>query len=221
MDDLFFVFLETVKKLQPKIVIAENVVGLLLGNAKGYMHEIIKGFHEAGYEVQIFKLNSAVMEVPQSRNRVFFIANRLGYPKLGLSFDYPVIKFGEVRTAEGKAFQDANSKYKRLLELARSTDKSIADVRKRLGIKGSGFNHSIVADNDICPCITSNGCKFRLYDRNYFSDGDYVNVQTFPQDYDFCGNEVQYVCGMSVPPNMMMHIASQVWEQWLKHDNRA
>lgn len=75
LDDLFFVFLDTVKKLQPKIVIAENVVGLIKGNAKGYVNEIIKRFHQLGYEVQIFKLNSMYMEVPQTRNRVFFIAN--------------------------------------------------------------------------------------------------------------------------------------------------
>ena len=218
LDDLFFVFLETVKKLTPKIVIAENVTGLLIGNARGYVHEIVNGFHEAGYEVQIFRLNSATMEVPQSRNRVFFIANNQHFPKIEMKFEYPVIKFGEVRTVEGKSFQNKDAKYKKLLEIAHSTDKNIASVKKRFNGKSGGFNHSIVSDDDICPCMTSGGCKFRLYDRKYFSDGDYVNVQTFPQDYDFLGNNVQYVCGMSVPPNMMAHIAMQVWEQWLKHE---
>ena len=56
----------------------------------------------------------------------------------------------------------------------------------------------------------------RLCDRVLLSDEDFRNVQTFPQDYDFCGNDVQYVCGMSVPPNMMANIATEVWEQWLK-----
>ena len=219
LDDLFFVFLETVKKLQPKIVIAENVAGILLGNAKGYIYEILKVFRELGYEVQIFKLNSAVMEVPQQRVRVFFIANRLKYPKLKLNFSYPVIKFGEVRTAEGKAFQKKNSEYKRLLEMARPIDKEIAHVRERLGIKGSGFNSKIIADNDVAPCTVSSSNEYRLYDRKHLSNGDFINVQTFPQDYDFCGQNVQYVCGMSVPPNMMAHIAMQIWEQWLKHEN--
>ena len=216
LDNLFFVFLETVRKLAPKVAIAENVTGLLKGNAKGYVHEIIKKFQELGYEVQIFRLNSAFMGVPQSRSRVFFVANNQHYPKMRMNFNYPLIRFGEVRTAEGKAFQNEDAKYKKLLEVVRPTDKRIADVRKHFNGKSSGFNHSIVSDDDICPCITSSSCKFRLYDRKYFSDGDIVNVQTFPQDYDFCGNNVQYVCGMSVPPVMMAHIAREVWEQWLK-----
>ena len=220
LDDLFFVFLNTVKKLKPKVVIAENVVGLISGNAKGYVHEIIKEFYNLNYDVQIFKLNAASMEVPQIRNRVFFIANNQHYPKLNLSFNYPVIHFGEVRTEQGKPFSSDESKYQELLNFARPSDKSIADVRKRFDGKNSGFTHFIVADEDVCPCNTSAGCKFRLYDRKYFSDGDFINTQTFPQDYNFCGNNVQYVCGMSVPPSMMAHIANQVWEQWLKNENR-
>ena len=216
LDDLFMVFLETVKKLRPKVVIAENVMGLLVGKAKGYVYEIVKTFHELGYEVQLFQLNSAGMGVPQSRMRIFFIANRMGYPKLRLNFQYPVIKFGDVRTASGKAFKNSGSKYKRLLELAIPTDKSIAKVRERLGLKGSGFNHSIVRDDEICPCLTATGAKFRYCDRKYFSDGDCVNVQTFPQDYDFAGQEVQYICGMSVPPVMMAQIASEIWRQWFR-----
>ena len=56
LDDLFFVFLDTVEKLRPKIVVAENVVGIIKGKAKGYVNEIIKRFHSLGYEVQIFSI---------------------------------------------------------------------------------------------------------------------------------------------------------------------
>lgn len=48
------------------------------------------------------------------------------------------------------------------------------------------------------------------------SDRDIVNVQTFPQDYNFCGQDVNYVCGMSVPPVMMAHIAKEIGKQWLR-----
>ena len=208
LDDLFFVFLDTVKKLQPKIVIAENVIGLLGGKAKGYVHEIIQGFQSANYSVQIFKLNAASMEVPQVRNRVFFVANNQGYPKLELTFNYPPIYFGKVRSKHG--LEGNNSLYDRLVMEAKESDKDFSKLTK----SGSGFTDFIVADNDICPCNTTK-IKYRLFDRKRFSIEDYINTQTFPQDYDFCGNKAEYVTGMSVPPNMMAHIAKEIWRQWL------
>ena len=47
------------------------------------------------------------------------------------------------------------------------------------------------------------------------SDKDVITIQTFPQDYDFCGNDPTYVCGMSVPPLMMKGVAMEVYRQLL------
>ena len=80
LDDLFFHFIKVAKKLKPKVVIAENVKGLITGNAKGWVNRIIKDFDEAGYEVQIFLFNASRMGVPQKRERVFFIAHRKDFP---------------------------------------------------------------------------------------------------------------------------------------------
>ena len=77
LDDLFFQFIDTAKKLKPKVVVAENVKGLIQGNAKYYVKLIINRFKEIGYETQIFLLNAASMGVPQRRERVFFIAQRV------------------------------------------------------------------------------------------------------------------------------------------------
>ena len=50
---------------------------------------------------------------------------------------------------------------------------------------------------------------------NIYSDRDIKLIQTFPQDYNFCGQNVQYICGMSVPPVMMKKIAEKIKEQLL------
>jgi len=55
-----------------------------------------------------------------------------------------------------------------------------------------------------------------MYDGMAMSDGDIINTQTFPQDYDFLDQSAQYVCGMSVPPVMEAQIAHQIYLQWLK-----
>ncbi len=221
LDDLFFVFLDVVEKLKPRCVIAENVVGMLAKNARGYVNLIIKRFKELGYEVQLFRLNAAFMEVPQKRQRVFFIANRMGYGKLELKFNYKPITFGEIRDKEPGEKVNPESKSWSLLALAKTTDRNLADVGKRLGKKASMFNQSIVWDNDVVQTLTAGTLPYRGCDRTYFTIKDIKTIQTFPQDYNFVKNSTNnanYICGMSVPPNMMAHIATEVWKQWLSKD---
>lgn len=212
LDDLFFVFLDTVAKLQPRAVIAENVTGLLRGNAKGYVHEIVARFRELGYEVQIFRLNAAKMNVPQYRERVFFIANRCGFPKLTLDFDGDPIPFGSVRSEQGK--EPKPGIYADLLKLRKSSDVCIADIYERERGKFSGYNNQLVHDGRVCPTMASSGVNYRFCDGKVMTEQDYVNVTTFPQDYDFSTQSAHYVCGMCVPPNMMANIAESIWRQW-------
>lgn len=215
LDDLFFVFLGTVGKLRPKAVIAENVKGLASGNAKGYVNLILKGFKELGYGVQIFLLNAAYMDVPQARERVFFIANRMGYPKLRLDFHGRPITFGEVRSEKGVPISPKHVDYA-LLQHALPSDRNLKDVNRRINGKNSLFNHTIVRDRSIANTLTTQSRFIRAYDKMYFSNEDFRNVSTFPQDYDFCNQKAQYACGMSVPPNMMANLAEEVWRQWLE-----
>lgn len=214
LDDLFFVFLETVKKLRPKIVIAENVKGLIQGNAKGYVNEILHGFKNLGYDVQIFQLNAALMNVPQVRERIFFIANNQKYPRLKLDFNNTPILFKDVRTAQGIPIGDGITK--RRLEYLLPTDTMIADITARTENKFTGFCAKIYQDNRIAPTLTYSGMSIRACDKAYLSAGDYINVSTFPQDYDFGGGLVKYLCAMSVPPNMTANLATEIYKQWLK-----
>lgn len=217
LDDLFFVFLDTVEKLKPKIVIAENVVGMVKGNARGYINLIVKRFREIGYDVQLFQLNSCYMDVPQARPRIFFIANNQGYKKLSISFHNDPILFKDVKTENGKDFAKDDAVLKKLIDQATENDVDFRSVAERLaGEKNRYFTTKIFQDYRVAPTITYGGSMVRFCDKKLVTDEDFRNCQSFPQDYDFCGNSVQYVCGMSVPPNMMANIAMEVYDQWLK-----
>lgn len=216
LDDLFFVFLNTVKKLKPKVFIAENVTGLLRGNAKGYVNEIIKTAKSIGYDVQIFKLDASYMGVPQKRERVFFIGNRMNYSKLKLNFNEKPIVFGKVRSEHGKEFAKSDGLYKELLQKRKITDKSMADINKRLRGKNLGFNCAIYSDNDVAGTIVASSRQFRMCDGLIISDDDIRNTSSFPQDYDFGEKPAKFICGMSVPPSMMANIAHEIKIQWLK-----
>lgn len=67
--------------LKPKIIVMENVVGLLsMKNPKGKLVRdlVIERFKDIGYETECRILNAADFGVPQKRRRVIFIASRVG-----------------------------------------------------------------------------------------------------------------------------------------------
>lgn len=214
LDDLFFYFIDIARKLQPRVVIAENVSGLLKGNAKGYVNEIFHAFDRAGYSTQLFLLNAAYMGVPQKRERCFFVAQRKDqkFPKLSLHYKEDAVLFGDVRTQDG--IEPEEGIYKQLLMHRSKSDKSIADISKRVRGKETGFGNAIMHDDEPAYTLISGGNAYRMCDGKRLSDGDIIAIQTFPQDYDFTPETAKYICGMSVPPVMMAQIATSVYEQW-------
>lgn len=215
LDDLFFRFLDLAEQLKPKVIVAENVKGMLHGKAAQYCKNVFKKFHELGYEVQLFLLNGATMGVPQRRERVFFIARRkeLGFPKLALSFDEAPIRFGAFRSEQGKPITDHAAK---LMAMRIPSDKSIGDINMRVFKKLSQFTQNIISDGQVCPTVTATAPDHRMIDGMILSDSDYINAGSFPQDYEFCGLGVKYVVGMSVPPVMMAQVAYSIYQQWFK-----
>ena len=220
LDDLFFYYIQAVQKLKPKVFVAENVKGLLLGNAKGYVNEIIRTLDSIGYTVQIFLLNSASMGVPQLRERVFFVGHRkeLEFNKLSLVFDEKPILYGEFADKGGEKINPDTQTYKRWQQRSYK-EKSIGDtVKKREDGKISGFTTNYLKLNEVPRTLTAGSRPLRFDKPTYISDDDVKKISSFPMDYDFNGVDPCYVCGMSVPPVMMAQIASQVYEQWLKKD---
>lgn len=213
LDDLFFHFIETSSKLRPKIVVAENVKGLILGNARGYVKEIFAGFRKAGYEPQLFLLNASTMGVPQRRERTFFIARRndINFPKLSLQFDEPAISvcdafYGlEKQTAGG-----LSKETERLWHMIKPGD-SIAKVHPR----GSCFNNFRLPWNRPANTLVSESVVYHPLEPRKLSDKELLRLQTFPDDYEFVMAHAKYICGMSVPPRMMERIAMQIEAQWL------
>ena len=219
LDDLFIYFIEVAKKLKPKVVVAENVKGLINGNAKGWVNQIVNAFDDAGYKTQIFLFNASRMGVPQKRERIFFIAYRkdLNFPKLKMVFNSKPIPFKDVREPYGKAINEDNLAAK-MMKYRTPKDRCLADINKRVRKSNSGFTSPINHDDEPVQTITAGGYCFRMCDGLLMTDKDIINCQTFPQDYDFKKQSVQYVCGMSVPPVMMAKISEQVYRQWLKGD---
>lgn len=227
LDNLFFDFIDLAEKLQPKIVVAENVKGLLVGAAKEYVRRIYREFDRAGYYVQHWLLDASKMGVPQRRERVFFIAFRKDLakpflkqqdlftvnPELNLTFKEQPIKFQQVyhnytdRPLTG-----------RVLEIYQNAKKGETDLRyaaERISGKQDFFAYKLTYMDSVPLTIVAND-NVIVYGENRFRNFDELcECGSFPKDYDFAGNKPEYLIGMSVPPVMIAKIAQRIFEQWL------
>jgi DNA (cytosine-5)-methyltransferase 1 len=213
LDDLVFVYCDTIIKLQPKVFLLENVKGIIQGNAKVYSKNIVKKMSDAGYTVQVFCLNAASMGVPQKRERVFFIGHKkeFAFPKLKLEFNEPAITFKEIENGTiGKPITGEMLKYWNLCPEGFSLSK--------VHPKGNYFgSHKIGLNNTSNTIIASNSSPI-LHNKkpNYLSDNNICQIGTYPLDYNFKNIEPKYLIGMSVPPVMTAQIANQIYLQWFK-----
>lgn len=77
---LFVEFVRLVNELRPKLLLMENVKGLLIAKGGAFHREILETFRDLGYKVEGRVLNAADYGVPQLRQRVFYLGSRLGDP---------------------------------------------------------------------------------------------------------------------------------------------
>lgn len=75
---LYKELLRLIKDKQPKFFVGENVKGLLSMQQGKVIEMIIKDFRALGYEVEYKLLKASDYGVPQNRERVVIIGNRLG-----------------------------------------------------------------------------------------------------------------------------------------------
>lgn len=75
---LFRHYLRLVKGLKPKMLVMENVPGILTIGNNRVIAEISKKLSKLGYDVSVRVLSAEEFGTPQVRRRVFIVANRVG-----------------------------------------------------------------------------------------------------------------------------------------------
>ena len=219
LDDLFFDYLDLVEHLRPKVAIAENVKGMLQGNAKGYCKLIIERFRAIGYKFQLFLVNAADCGVPQKRERVFFVALRddIDKPKLVLAPKHRWISAGEATSdCENIAESPLSPIHAKLWGNIKEGE-SLSNYYERVGQKPRSFAQQKVDSKSPSCTLTSNSHHF-LHWRSprYLNYSEWKRLGSFPDDYQAKTDKIgKYMIGMSVPPRMTEQVAKAVIEQWL------
>lgn len=226
LDTLFFDFIDLAAKLQPKVVVAENVKGILLGDAIQYVREIHREFDKAGYFIQHWLLDASKMGVPQRRERVFFIALRKDLakpflkqmnlfdilPEIKLEFNEPEILFEEFNNIENKETEKQKAGRVDLWQKCKQGEQF-----SKYHPKGHYFADYKLKYTDIVPTLTAS-VGDGSWHPDYCRMLDKIELccaGTYPQDYNFTTNKELYLIGMSVPPVMTANIATEIYSQWL------
>lgn len=232
LDTLFFDFIDLAEKLQPKIVIAENVKGILLGEANKYAIRIYEELDKAGYYVQHYLLDASKMGVPQKRERVFFIGLRKDLavpflynkdifteaPKINLQFNNSPILFKDIYERNAVGLKEPDPYVKKLWKDRIITDNHCGDTSLRVRGKKIGFSQMYLHENEVCGTLTAhtdNACQVLYNELRLLSFSEWCKIGSWPKDYDFAGLNPGYLIGMSVPPVMMAQVATRIWEYWL------
>lgn len=225
LSDLFFDYLDLVDRLKPKVAIAENVKGMILGNAKGYTKLVMKRFKEIGYRVQLFLLNAADCGVPQRRERIFFCALRDDLPggQLVLKPQHRWISAGEATAdlQELTAAEKVDTKPTGIdMEWWAKTKQGddYGDTIRREGKPEKYWNHIRWNRDGVRRTLAATHEQFNHWSEcRKLTFREWKRLGSFPDDYHAKTDKIgKYMIGMSVPPKMAETVARAVIDQWLQ-----
>lgn len=219
VEDLFFDYARMVREIQPRVFIAENVSGLVMGTAKGYFNQIMRELKACGYHVECQLLNSKWLGVPQTRVRTIFIGVREDLYNSSLKgklYPKPFSPMITLREAfEGLDLTDQDrldtnipktaSIYEKLRALKPGeTSKSPFNLKKAHPDKPSG---TIMA-TDKHPLSAG----VRHWHNRGFSIREIKRIMSVPDDYILTGSYAKQVerLGRMVAPLMMKAVAENI-----------
>jgi len=226
-NSLYKELLEIVRTLQPEFVVCENVVGLrsMLGGKVEEM--ILNDFADAGYEMNVTVLRAADYGVPQKRDRVIFIGNRIGKTNVHPS---PLLKPGEYITTgaaiadlmgekEDKSFNHVPTKHRpdmatRMMELeeGKSLYKGYSDAWRKCPWDEASCtikeNHGGVNIHPKLPRV--------------LTAREMARLQSFPDDFIFEGpkNKQLVQLGNAVPPLLAKAIGLAIRQAYGEEHSR-
>lgn len=71
-------YAKLIRELRPKFIVMENVKGILTLQGGTYLNNVLAQLHEAGYDARYKLINMADYGVPEIRERVIILGNRVG-----------------------------------------------------------------------------------------------------------------------------------------------
>jgi DNA (cytosine-5)-methyltransferase 1 len=197
---LYTFLVEAVKKIKPKMFIAENVKGLLLKTNASSLKKILEDFNSLGYNVTYKLYHAADYGVPQTRERVFIVGAREDIPQF--TPPGPVCeKYITVKEAIGDLETlPPDEQFSHIWSYA---NKSTEQGNRKLIADRPGYTIRAECHGNI---------QFHYSLPRRISMREAARIQSFPDAFLFHAKlrETERQIGNAVPPVLAWHIANAV-----------
>jgi DNA (cytosine-5)-methyltransferase 1 len=199
---LYRAMVEAVKRLKPKVFVAENVRALLMKSRRDSLEQVMRDFSALGYELSVELYKAVDYGVPQIRERVFIVGVQKGRPQ----FEPPSPERNrDTWMTSEEAIGD-------LAGLEENAD--VNHVWSRAKVSPEQGNRRIKADK---PAHTiraecHGNIQFHYDLPRRLSMREAARIQTFPDNFIFDSKlrETERQVGNAVPPVLAWHIANAV-----------
>ena len=234
-NQLFREFARIVEIVQPSYFVMENVARLFTHNKGETKKEIIELFKKMNYNVDCKVVNTADFGIPQVRNRVLFIGNKISnnivFPTK--TIDKP-ISIKEAIDKLPKLKSGEKSKIPNHISMKHSEQmlekmKYVSDGGNRNEIpefirpkSGDVRKYIRYKSTEPAVCVTGDMRKIFHYSQNRaLTVRELATLQTFPLDFVFKGSTIsqQQQVGNSVPPVLAKEIALTI-KKMMKNDEQ-
>ena len=199
---LYKAMVETVKRTNPSVFVAENVKGLLMNHSKDFYEEILSDFRALGYEVSAKLYLAADYGVPQMRERVFIVGTK-GRAK---PFIPPEIVLKKDKRITAKQALDD------LRDVPENRD--ISHIWSRAEPSNEQGSRVLKPDRpaDTIRAECHGNIQFHYELKRRISMREAARIQSFPDNFIFSSGlrDTERQVGNAVPPVLAWHIANAV-----------
>ena len=239
---LFNDYIRILGKVQPLFFVAENVSGMLAPRHKQSVEKFLTLFDAAGYDVNLKMLNARDYEVPEDRDRIFFIGFRKDLQINDFEYPTPISPRLTLRDAIFD-LQDTAIPAKE-----HNRTNGINCIIPNHEYYVSGFSSIFMSRNRVRAwdeqgfTVQASGRQCQLHpqapkmlkidsEHHIFVPGkehlyrrmtvrEVARLQTFPDEYIFIYDDVNVgykMIGNAVPVNLAYHVALQIRKTLERH----
>lgn len=232
---LFYDYIRILRAKRPLFFVAENVSGMLAPRNRSAVDEFLKLFHESGYHVWLKMLNANDYDVPEDRERIFYVGFREDLAITHFAFPDPLphkptlrdaiwdlrntaLPASERNLTLGSACKVPNHEYymSGYSPIFMSRNRVRSWDEPAFTVQATGRQCQLHPQAPKMEKLTANSFRFVIGKENLYrrmTVREVARIQTFPDGFQLLYQNLDLgykMIGNAVPVNLAYHLAKQI-----------